>query len=266
MRSGEFAFFSRYSTPLLFAHRGYSSRAPENTMAAFDLAAKENIPGIELDVHICRSGELIVHHDFSLKRTAGVESRVEDTTLKDLRSMDAGSHFSPAFTGEKIPLLSEVFEKFHSTQLYFDVEIKEKTMAGDLLTRALASAIREAGMEERCIVSSFNPFSLAGFRRLAPEIPTALIYSRHREVPFLFRRGGGRLLCGAALLKPHHSLVTPLSLFLDRDIQRYGVLPWTVDDPDRARVLLDMGVNGIISNDPGLVRRGSKDMWKHYSQ
>lgn len=254
MRLKRFPFFSRYSLPLLFAHRGCSSRAPENTFAAFDLAAQEGIPGIELDVQICRSGELVVHHDFTLKRISGLEDRVEDMAFKDLIELDVGSYYSGNFAKERIPLLKDVFEKYSSSSLYFDVEIKEKRMTGDLLPKTLASVIREAGMEERCIVSSFNPFSLASFQRIAPEIPTALIYSRHREVPFLFRRGGGRFLCGASLLKPHHSMVSPLSMLLDRNIQGYEVLPWTVDDPEIARSLLEIGVLGIISNGPIAIR------------
>ena len=97
--------FAGVPRPLLFGHRGYSSVAPENTMEAFDLCVGRGIPGAELDVHLCKSGELVIIHDHELQRLAGIDAVVEDSTYAELRQLDVGSHKDPRFAGARIPLL-----------------------------------------------------------------------------------------------------------------------------------------------------------------
>lgn len=236
--------------PLLFAHRGYSRRAPENTMAAFFAARSSSIPGIELDVHRCGSGELVVIHDFDLKRLAGVDLAVESTDLATLRSLDVGTWFSPDFAGERIPLLEELFEALGST-VYYDIEIKSRSTRPDGLERDLVATIRSRRLVGRCIISSFNPAAIREARRLAPEIPTALIYSRDREVPVLLRHGEGRFVSGCRVLKPDHRTITRAGMVVNQRLLGYPVIAWTVDDAAVAKGLLDRGVIGLISNDPG---------------
>lgn len=216
------------------------------------MAIEEGIPGIELDVHLCQSGEVVVFHDFTLKRLTRREGTVEETSYSDLALLTVDPQGKDISEDQKIPLLEEVFEMYGKKgNIYFDIEIKERGIRGNTLCDTLAAVITNSNMAERCLISSFNPFSLARFRRRAPHIPTALIFSRHKEVPLIFRRGQGRLLCGAEILKPHYPMVNPASLFFDRDIQRYQILPWTVDDPVEGEKLLRAGVYGLISNDPG---------------
>ena len=100
--------FAQY--PLLFAHRGCSNAAPENTLASFKKVLDKKVPGVELDVQICKSGEIIVLHDLNLKRTTGFDALACETELEKIKELDAGSWFNESFTGEKIPTLDEVFE------------------------------------------------------------------------------------------------------------------------------------------------------------
>ena len=95
------AFLKDFSRPLLFAHRGYSTKAPENTLAAFKLAWESGIPGVELDARLCESGEIVVFHDEELMRTTGAEGLVETTGLETLRTYDAGAHFNDRYKGEQ---------------------------------------------------------------------------------------------------------------------------------------------------------------------
>ncbi len=235
--------------PLLFAHRGYAKRAPENTLAAFAAARSASIPGVELDVHRARSGELVVVHDFNLKRITGEDLLVEECDIATLKSLDAGAWFGERFRGERLPLLSELFDALADT-VYYDIEIKSRLREDDGLAQELVGLIRGRRLARRCLISSFNPYAIRAARRLAPEIPTAIIYSSDREVlPFL-RHGEGRFISGCPILKPDFRKVTPMGMFLNQRVLGYPVITWTVDEPETAERLLERGVAGLISNDP----------------
>ncbi len=233
--------------PLLFGHRGYSRLAPENTLAAFRLLLEHGIPGVELDVHLCASGEPVVIHDSDLKRVTGLDGRVEQTPWSRLRELDAGGWFDAAFAGERLPLLDEVFALL-GRAVYYDVELKSAGRGRRALAERVLGCIRAHGLEDRCLLSSFDPFCLRAVERLAPGQPTALIWSRERGVHPLLRHGEGRLITRSPVLKPRHTLVRP------RPAGGRPVVTWTVDDPQVAQRLLRMGVRGLVSNDPGRIR------------
>ncbi len=235
--------------PLLFGHRGYSSLAPENTLASFALSAAHSVPGIELDVRQCRSGELVVIHDENLKRVTGFDGLVEETPLQTLKTFDAGRWFGDAFTGERIPLLEEVFAVLKDT-VYYDIEIKHKKRHAGTFEKTLVDIVFSFGLQRRCMISSFNPFALRTVRKLTKDLPTALIFSNHNEVPFGLRHGEGLILCRSAVLKPHYTLAKPLSLTV-QSMLGYPVIPWTVNDAEHAERLIKNGAAGIISDCPG---------------
>ena len=238
---------------MVFAHRGCSSLAPENTMAAFRKARELGSPGLELDVRLCGSGELVVLHDVSLKRTTGMDEALNQVSLRELRQLDAGSWFSPTFSSERIPLLSEVLEEFNG-KLYIDVELKSRLVKDDPLPLALAKLLNGfmsgAGRQALVSVSSFNPFALATFKRVAPKIPTAIIWSADTELPWYLRAGQGRWLSKSDYLKPVHSKATSFSLALSGKIGGYQVIPWVVDSAALADELIGRGCDGVITNRP----------------
>lgn len=238
---------------LLFGHRGYSSLAAENTLAAFRLLLERSIPGVELDVQLCQSGEPVVIHDFDLKRVSGWEATVAGTPWSRIRELDAGAWFSPACRGERVPLLDEVFELL-GREVYYDLELKCRDRAGRGLEERVLAAIRAHGLQDRCLISSFNPLAVREVRRLDPAQPTALIYSRHRDVHPLLRHGEGRLAARPRVLKPHYPLIRSWKVRLQRAVWGRQVIGWTVDDPQTAAGLVRMGVRGLISNDPGRIR------------
>jgi glycerophosphoryl diester phosphodiesterase len=227
-----------------------STIAPENTMAAFRSARDKGIPGVELDIHLLKSGELAVIHDDDAFRTTGVSAHIESSSWADLKSLDAGSWKNPAFLGERIPLLSDLFEEF-GPALYYDVEIKSRSASDTGIEAALAALLRDFKLRDKVVVSSFNPFCLARFKRIDPRVPTAIIYCESKELPFFLRRGQGRWIGHTDFLKPERAQARPRA-------GGRNVVPWTIDDPVTARALVDAGCAGIISNAPdtlGIVRK-----------
>ena len=238
---------------LLFGHRGYSALAPENTLAAFGLLLEHDIPGVELDVRLSRDGKVLVIHDENARRVTGVDAPVRECPASMLRGLDAGGWFGASFRGQSIPLLDEVFELL-SDRLYYDIELKWGQRSGGGLEEAVIERIRAHELQDRCLVSSFNPYCIRRTQVLAPEMPTAHIYSTHREVPMLLRRGQAGLFIPTPFMKPQSTQLTSLSSFVLRRVLRRQIITWTVDDPGEAARLVDLGVRGIVSNDPGRIK------------
>jgi glycerophosphoryl diester phosphodiesterase len=235
------------SRPLLFAHRGCSSLAPENTFAAFKKARELNLPGIELDIHLCASGELVVAHDDNFLRTANDPRNIEDLTYEEMKRIDVGSFFDASFKNEKILLLEEVLEEF-CPAMYIDIELKTRKTSGDNLPELAAKKIKSFGKNicNAVTISSFNPFALRTLKKYSQEIPTALIWSNDAEVPLILRRGEGRLIASCDYLKPEHAQVKRAHHFF-----KHGpIIPWTIDDSALAQKMITLGVEGIISNKP----------------
>src|SRR5512147_1736179 len=122
--------------PIIFAHRGASAHAPENTLAAFELALSQGADAIELDVKLSSDGQVVVIHDPTVDRTTGAKGRVKDMTLADMRTLDAGSFFSQNFVNEKIPTLEEVFETM-GKRLFINVELTNYTTPRDHLVETV---------------------------------------------------------------------------------------------------------------------------------
>lgn len=220
-------------------------------MAAFRLAREHAVPGVELDIHITADQQLIVIHDHNLLRTTGLDSVVEHTSYEAMKELDAGSWFDPAYAQEHPPLLEELFAEF-GTGFVYDIEIKQEHRSASGVEELLLGCIRRFGLEDHCLVSSFNPFPLRRFARLAPHIPVAAIYSTHDDVPPALRYGlGGSVAGSKRFLKPHHPKVTRLWAWYHITLRKRQVLPWTVNDTERAVELLSHGVAGIVTDDPG---------------
>ncbi|MDR1576297.1 MAG: glycerophosphodiester phosphodiesterase [Treponema sp.] len=245
--------------PLIFAHRGCSSLAPENTFAAFSKARETGSPGIELDVHATADGRLAVAHDDTFARTApreGGGKTLETLRYAEIARVDVGSFFGPEFSRERPPLLEEVLEEF-CPGLYIDIELKSRKTTDDPLPPLLAEKLASLGsrVAGAITVSSFNPFCLLAFKKAwraggcRAGVPAAVIYSVDRELPLPLRRGFGRLIADCDYLKPVHSLVNPVTRFFSA-LERRPLVPWTVDKRELAETLVRSGCAGIITNRP----------------
>jgi glycerophosphoryl diester phosphodiesterase len=236
--------------PLNFAHRGASHEAPENTLAAFLLAAELGADGIEFDVQLSRDGEVVVLHDFKLETTTDGLGPVADKTLAELKELDAGAHFDPSFAGQRIPTLQEVIDAV-GHRLLLNIELKTAGLRDDGLAAAVVRAVEENHLQDRVVVSSFNPLALWRVKRLNVRISLGLLYAL--DMPLPLRRAWLRRLVRPEALHPDHSLVGADYVRWAR-AQGYRINVWTADDPGRMWQLMRLGVDLIITNRPDLLR------------
>jgi glycerophosphoryl diester phosphodiesterase len=227
-------------------------------MASFKLAQEKGMPGIELDVHLTSDGKLAVIHDHNTSRVASTSLEIERSTWKEISTIDIGAWKGSEWKGQRIIELHELFEEFGES-FYYDIELKSHVVSDHGLEAAVASCLRDAfssksGLSGRVLVSSFNPLALSRFKYLAPAIPTAIIWCGDSDVPAYLRHGEGRWIGKVDVLKPVRTKVTRLSSFRWRNLGRYPILPWTVDDADEAERLLGLGCEGVISNRPQELR------------
>ena len=263
MKTADNAFLNKGRT-LNIAHRGASIAAPPNTLAAFEKAIALGADGIEFDVHLSADGVPVVIHDFAVDTTTNGSGRVADLTLAQLKQLDAGVRFNPAFAGERVPTLGEVLEAVGS-RLLLNIELKTTSLRDNGLEQAVIAQVKRHGLDDHVLFSSFNPFSLRRAKRIAPHIPvgllTPLFLPPHRGgrgrglPPYRGGRGGWAWL---AFLFPHearhpeHKMVDARYMAWARR-QGYRVNTWTVDDPAEMRRLIGLGVDGIITNVPDLL-------------
>ena len=168
----------------VWAHRGASAYAPENTLEAFELAAQMHADGVELDIQLTRDGEVVVTHDEEIKRVTGQPGYVKDYTLAELKQMQF-NRTHPEFDNARIPTLEEVYRLLKPTGLTINVELKT-TINVELKTgifwykgieeKAL-QLTKDLGMEDAVIYSSFNHYTLVHMRKLNSSIRTGLLYS-----------------------------------------------------------------------------------------
>ncbi|MBE3593899.1 MAG: glycerophosphodiester phosphodiesterase [Candidatus Carbobacillus altaicus] len=230
--------------PLMYAHRGASYRAPENTMAAFQFALEEGADGIELDVHTSRDGVPVVLHDARLERTTNGRGWVTAFTAKELQALDAGSWFDPSFRGERVPLLEEVLAWVKETSLLLNIELKDAPGTAPDMHERVVQLVSAYGLVDRVVFSAFNHERLVHLKQLAPEIERAILYVARLYEPWVYANH-----VGAIGLHPYHEAVDALCV---RGARAHGlkIRPYTVDDPERIRKLAECGVTAIITNRP----------------
>ncbi|WP_241158419.1 glycerophosphodiester phosphodiesterase [Cohnella candidum] len=157
------------------AHRGFSGKAPENTMAAFRMAlAMPEVQWMELDVHLSRDQIPVVIHDATLKRTTNAQGRVSHYTAAQLAALDAGSWFNPSYSKEGVPTLDQVLA-LSAGRCRLNVEIKAEDAHPPLAARRVLDAIMVRKMEHDVVITSFNPAILIAVRELTNIVPTGLI-------------------------------------------------------------------------------------------
>ena len=234
----------------VFAHRGWPRAEPENTMASFRAAAEAGCDGIELDVQLSADGRLVVIHDESVDRTTDGSGQVRDLTLAELRRLDAGAGFARARGGpadpsarHAMPTLEEYLDFARGLDLVTDIELKNYLFEYPGLEERTIAAVRERGMEERVILSSFNHQSMALCRRLAPEIDAAFITGN-----WMIEAGDYCERHGARYFKPRFGYLTPANL---AELEAHGVraMAWTVDEASEAARLEAGGAWALITND-----------------
>ncbi len=246
--------------PRAFGHRGSAGTHPENTLPSFQAAVDAGICYLELDVHMTRDGEIVVAHDDDLERTCGHQGVIREMDYVEVREADAGFCFGPErgfpFRGRgvRIPRLADVLAAFPA--LRFIVEIKQEQPS---LVERLLRVVDSAGMTGRVLIASEHQKPLDEVRKLVPSIPTNLAY--YEVAAFLSAMATADSIYhppGDALQIPptYHdwTLASPETVAM---AHRHGieVHVWTVNEEPQMRSLLEIGVDGIISDYPDRLRR-----------
>ncbi|WP_027417080.1 glycerophosphodiester phosphodiesterase [Aneurinibacillus terranovensis] len=225
---------------LCAAHRGWSSRAPENTLAAIKMAANEpDISMIEIDVQMSKDGIPVVIHDYTVDRTTNGTGRVGALTLEELKKLDAGSWFNSAYAGEMVPTLEEVLRETMG-KVKLDIEIKR---AGDWypgIEIKVAELVRRYEMVSDIMITSFNHETIHTFAKIAPDIKTGnLIYGFPVLVDEVLDYTKASVLSmGYEYLT--EEFVRPL---LNRGVE---FVAWTIDDPKYMREIASMDERIVI--------------------
>ena len=249
-----------HTAPATIAHRGASVIAPENTLAAVRAAVDVGATAVEVDVHRSRDGALVVLHDCTLARTTDVEQRlpgrgpwrVADLTYDEIACLDAGCWHDPAYAGERVPLLRDVLELLRGSGTGLLLEVKKPELypgiEADLATelRTVPGYLAAALWNRSLVVQSFGHRSLARFKQLAADVPVGLLGT-------LPRRRLTQAATWADHVNPRHRGLTAsyVSAVHDAGLTCHV---WTVDRPaDMARVVA-LGVDGVITNRPEVLR------------
>jgi glycerophosphoryl diester phosphodiesterase len=241
----------QFPTPMVFAHRGASASAPENTLISFQKAVETGVEAIELDVKLSSDNEVIVLHDQTLDRTTNGSGDLRNHTLTSLRKLDAGSKFDTKFGGEKIPTLREVLDVF-GTKIKINIELTNYASPGDELVTLVVSLVRQFNLEEQVMFSSFNPGNLRKARVLCPQIPNGLLA--------LDGAAGWLARSRFTMWVPHEALHPYYKDVTESLIQRehqHGrrVHIWTVNLEAQMRQLYGWGADAIFTDDPLLAKQ-----------
>jgi glycerophosphoryl diester phosphodiesterase len=221
----------------LIAHRGARAEEPENTIRAIKRAFECGADAVEVDVRLSKDGEVMVIHDETLERTTNGVGWIKEKTLEQLRTFDAGR-------GERIPKLSDVLSLSEKLGVELVVEVKEEETE-EIVIREII----EAGMEAKVIISSFFHPSLLKVKELAPRIKTGVIISSLPVFPVNLA-----LDANANVIFPKYTRLN--REFIEEAVEKgIQIYPWTVNTREDLERVLELGVDGIVTDNPCLLRK-----------
>ena len=233
----------------IFAHRGASAYAPENTLEAFRLAMEQGADGIELDVQLTKDGELVVIHDETIDRVSNGKGAVRDYTQEELKSFSVSNHFEQ-YPDVKIPTLREVLELVKPGHMEINIELKTGIFWYPEIEKKVLDLVKEEEMEDRIIYSSFNHYRVQKIKELAPEAETAYLIGDVMLNVAEYTKNTGIKGLHPALF--HVKMADFLKEYKESGI---ALRVWTVNDKDQIRWLIDEGVDAVITNYPDRVRK-----------
>lgn len=228
----------------IWAHRGASGYAPENTLPAFELALEQGADGVEFDVQLSRDGVVVVIHDETLDRTTDGTGRVVDHSLDELRELDA-SNGMPEYSPTSIPTLVEVLDLLEPHPVRINIELKNSEQPYPGLEEKVLAEVRERGLAERVVLSSFSDDSIGRLHRLAPDIELATLYTRPQVRPW---RNAARL--GARAIHPPAMLVAGWPWVYRAHAKGMAVRPWVVNSEPQFTRMFRRRVDAVLTDTP----------------
>jgi len=234
---------------MIYAHRGASGYAPENTLRAFEMACDMGADGVELDVQLTRDRQLVVFHDETIDRVTDGSGAVADYTYAELRRFPV----TRAVNGtdkDTIPLLKDVLTLLKEHGLQVNIELKNSHNPYHGMEAKCIQEVADTGMTEHTLYSSFNHNSLMLVKRLLPEAKCGMLYSCCMIQPWRYA-----VAYGMDALHPHYSELAEEKEIPEAHALRLEVNPWTVNREEDLRRVIAQGADRIITNYPDLGRR-----------
>ena len=231
----------------IFAHKGASGYAPENTLEAFRLAMEQGADGIELDVHLTKDGEVVVIHDETIDRTGNGQGNVRDYTLEELKKFSFHNRMEK-YKGVQIPTLKEVLDLVKNSQMKVNIELKTGIYWYEGIEEKTMDIVKTMGMEDRVIYSSFNHYSIQKVLEQNSDAETAYLFS---DVPLNMEKYAKDT--GVKGLHPavyHLKMADFLETYLKSGLK---VRVWTVNNKEDMKMFMDAGVDAVITNYPDII-------------
>ena len=229
----------------IFAHRGASGYAPENTLEAFALAITQGADGIELDVQLTKDGIPVVIHDETIDRVTEKTGWVKDYTLNELKELTVLGNKFPEYSSSKIPTLEEVLDAVKASGILVNIELKTGIYWYPKIEQKVADLVKASGMKDKVIYSSFNHYSIQQIKKIVPDAETAYLYS-----DVILNVEDYAENTGVDGLHPavyHMKMADFLKEYLDSGL---NVRVWTVNEKEDMEWLIRAGVTAIITNYP----------------
>lgn len=225
------------------AHRGWSSKAPENTMAAFQMAFDHpGVEAIELDVQLTKDGVPVVIHDYTVERTTDGAGAVANFEYADLSRLDAGSWFDPMFAGQRVPALIDVL-RAAKNKCFVNIELKTIGNLYPGIERVVIDAVYQSGMEKQVCLTSFDHQTIQKARRIDGRIPMGLIF--WGEPSFVEER---LEKAGATIVSMNHAYLT--SSFVQRmEDNNISIIAWTVNQTDQIQAVKHLSSKIVVCTD-----------------
>lgn len=228
----------------IWAHRGASQYAPENTMPAFELALSQGAEGVEFDVQLSSDGAMVIIHDELLDRTTNGTGRVVDHTLAELQTLDASAG-RPGFEGVHIPTLVDVLELVAPSDVLVNIELKNSEEPYPGLEDKVMAAVQAFNLQDRVVLSSFNHYSLRKLRSMKTGCELAALYTDPLFRPW--RYAGG---LGVTAIHPPAMCVFGKGFVNKAHRAGVAVRPWVVNGERALRRMFDYGVDAVFTDAP----------------
>lgn len=228
----------------IFAHRGASAYAPENTVEAFALAMEQGADGIELDVQMTKDGQVVVIHDETIDRVSDGTGAVRDYTLEELKKFHFSNHMEN-YENAVIPTLKEVLDLIKSSNMLLNIELKTGIYWYPNLEEKTMELVKEAGMEDRVIYSSFNHYSIKKILELNPHAECAFLYSDVILNVDKYAKNAG--VCGLHPAVYHLKMAEFLKEYQESGLK---VRVWTVNKKEDMEIFIKADLEAVITNYP----------------
>lgn len=234
--------------PLVWAHRGASGYAPENTLAAFQKAVDLDADGVELDIQLTKDDQIVVIHDETINRTSDGKGWVKDYTLEELRAFNY-NRTKPEYKHADIPTMREVFELLKPTGLFINIEIKTGVVFYEKIEEKILALTKEMGMEDRVCYSSFNHYTVTRIHELKPDAEVGFLYADGPiDMPSYGVKHGVNALHPALYNLQYDGFV--------KECKEKGLKlnVWTVNERPYMEMCCQYGVDAIITNYPDIAK------------